>query len=201
MKSRDFPQSVGTIREHTMSETAVCVWITGLAGSGKTSLAELVVRNGRASGAEIVWLDGDLIRDFMGARNPASYSQEGRKKLALLYGELCCFFLTRGFSVVISTIAMHPGVSEWNRENIPGYFEIFLSVPAATLRDRDQNGIYSGMSDVVGVDIDATYPESPDLTVELGALGGSVNMPELEEVASKVLDKSGIRAGDLLPRK
>ena len=196
-----FPHSRCKMGEQTVSVRAVCVWITGLAGSGKTTLAEVIVRNGRASGAEIVWLDGDLIRDFMGARNSASYSQEGRKKLALLYGELCCFFLARGFSVVISTIAMHPGVSEWNRHNIPGYFEVFLSVPTATLRDRDKNGFYAGMSDVVGVDIDATYPESPDLTVELGALGGSVNMPELEEVASKVLDKSGIRAGDLLPRK
>jgi adenylylsulfate kinase len=176
----------------------VCVWITGLAGSGKTTLAEVIVRDGRAAGEEIVWLDGDLIRNFIGARSPASYTQEGRKKLSLLYGELCSFFLDRGFSIVMSTIAMHPGVSKWNRENIPGYFEVFLSVPAATLHDRDKNGLYSGMSNVVGVDIDATFPESPDLTVEMGTSGGSVNALELGAVASNVLDKSGMRAGSYL---
>jgi len=178
-----------------VSKTPVCVWITGLAGSGKTTLAEVVVREGRASGEEIVWLDGDLVRDFLGARNAASYAQEGRKNLSRLYGELCAFFVGRGFSIVMSTVSMHPGVSEWNRKNISGYFEVFLSVPAATLIDRNKNGMYSGMADVVGVDIDARLPESPDLTIEVGTSGGSVNMLELEAAASRVLDKSGMREG------
>ena len=179
-----------------MSVVPVCVWITGLAGSGKTTLAEVIVREVRASGEEIVWLDGDLIRDFMGARNAASYTQEGRKKLSRLYGELCSFFVDRGFSIVMSTVSMHPGVSEWNRENIPGYFEVFLSVPAATLIDRNKNDMYSGMSDVVGVNIEARVPESPDLTVEVGTSGGSVDALELGAAAHKVLNKSGMRAGN-----
>jgi len=178
-----------------VSVRPVCIWITGLAGSGKSTLAEVIVRDGRAAGEDIVWLDGDLIRDFMGARNPASYAQAGRKKLSLLYGELCCFFLDRGFSTVMSTVSMHRGVSEWNRENIPGYFEVFLSVPASTLLDRNKNGMYSGMSDVVGVDIDATVPESPDLTLEVGASGGSANALELAVASRKVLEKSGMRGG------
>jgi len=179
-----------------VSVRPVCVWITGLAGSGKTTLAEVIVRDSRAFGEEIVWLDGDLIRDFMGARSAASYTQEGRKKLSRLYGELCSFFVNRGFSIVMSTVSMHPGVSEWNRENIPGYFEVFLSVPAATLLDRNKNDMYSGMSDVVGVDIDPKVPESPDLTLEVGASGGSVDALELGAAAHKVLNKSGMRAGN-----
>lgn len=96
---------------------------------------------------------------------------------------------------MMSTVSMHRGVSEWNRENIPGYFEVFLSVPASTLLDRNKNGMYSGMSDVVGVDIDATVPESPDLTLEVGASGGSANALELAVASRKVLEKSGMRGG------
>lgn len=174
------------------SEGAVCVWITGLSGSGKTSLAESLVREGRASGAEIVWLDGDLIRDFMGARSPESYSLEGRKRLARLYGELCLFFLSRGFSTVISTIAMHEGVSEWNRENLPGYFEVFIEVPPEKLLGRNNNGLYSGVSNVVGVDLEAKFPQQPDLTVHLNSLGETRNLAELRLLAREILAKSGL---------
>lgn len=174
------------------SKAPVCVWITGLSGSGKTSLAEFLVREGRASGGEIVWLDGDLIRDFMGARSPESYSLEGRKKLARLYGELCLFFLSRGFSTVISTIAMHEGVSEWNRENLPGYFEVFLKVPTEKLRGRNDNGLYSGVPNVVGVDLEPKFPQKPDLTVELGTFAESRNHGELRVVASEIFARSGL---------
>ena len=178
-----------------MGELPACIWITGLAGSGKTTLAEVVVSEGRACGEEIVWLDGDLIRDFMGARTAASYTQEGRKKLSRMYGELCSFFVRRGFSVVISTVSMHPGVSEWNRKNIPGYFEVFLSVPATTLLRRNKNNMYSGLTDVVGLDIAAKFPKFPDLTVQIGTSGESVNAIELAVAASKVLERTGIKAG------
>ncbi len=67
-------------------------------------------------------------------------------------------------------------VQRWNRENIPGYREIYLRVPIDELRRRDSKGIYVGdwrgdTHDVVGLDVPAEAPEAPDLVLDnYGAL-------------------------------
>jgi adenylylsulfate kinase len=62
---------------------------------------------------------------------------------------------------------MFHDVRRWNRQNIPGYQEIFLSVPIGELQRRDSKGLYrSNAKNVVGGDLAAELPESPDLTVE-----------------------------------
>jgi nitroreductase len=67
-------------------------------------------------------------------------------------------------------------VQRWNRENIPGYREIYLRVPIDELRRRDSKGIYAGAQrgdarNVVGLDVPAEAPEAPDLVLDnYGAL-------------------------------
>jgi adenylylsulfate kinase len=166
------------------------VWITGLSGSGKTTLANEVVEQFREATLPVVKLDGDELREIFGAvdQKAENYSRDKRLELALRYSRLCRSISAQGFIVVISTISLFKSVHEWNRENLQGYFEVFLDVPVEELRRRDPKEVYdryfSGeLCNVAGMDIPVDYPETPDLVYSSYA-----ELP-LELLAEKVVSQ------------
>lgn len=77
----------------------------------------------------------------------------------------------QGVIVVVGTIALFKEIHAWNRENIPGYFEVFLDVPLTVLRERDPKDLYKKfdqgfITDVAGLDIPVDFPKNPDLNIE-----------------------------------
>ncbi|TDR73533.1 adenylyl-sulfate kinase [Paludibacterium purpuratum] len=149
------------------------IWITGLSGAGKTTLALAVSEALRAEGHPVVMLDGDELRDLLGAASVtrANHGREGRLALALKYARLCRMIADQGCTVVIATISLFQEVHAWNREHLPGYFEVYLKVPETELRRRDPKGIYrrfdaGEICDVAGLDLPVDEPQSPDWTAE-----------------------------------
>ena len=149
------------------------MWIIGLSGAGKSSLARLVTSRIRKCGDPTILLDGDELRDILTAAdaNVNNHCREARLSLAMQYAHLCRVLASQGFTVVIATISLFREVHKWNRENLPGYFEAYLRVPLEELRRRDPKGIYrrydSGqMVNVAGLDLPIDEPEVPDWTAE-----------------------------------
>lgn len=146
------------------------IWITGLSGAGKSTLAAPVAASLRSMGEQVVLLDGDELRAVFGASAAVAQSHEraARLDLALRYSRLCRMLSMQGLTVVIATISLFREVQDWNRQNLPGYVEIFLDVPLDELRRRDPKGIYrrydaGEISDVSGLDVAVDYPIAPDL--------------------------------------
>ncbi len=84
---------------------------------------------------------------------------------------LCRLLSAQGADVVCATISLFHQVQRWNRENIPGYREIYLRVPLDELHRRDSKGIYlaaqrGAVQQVVGLDVPAEAPETPDLVLD-----------------------------------
>ena len=124
-------------------------------------------------GKAVIMLDGDELREVFGASvvNSLSHAREGRLALALQYSKLCQLLASQGFIVVIATISMFREVHQWNRANLPGYFEVYLNVPIDELRRRDPKGIYSQydagkLTNVAGLDLAVDAPEMPDLSLK-----------------------------------
>lgn len=154
-----------------MKSPMVC-WITGLSGAGKSTLANEVTARLRASGKTVVMLDGDDLREVFGAvaANAENHGREGRLALAMQYAHLCRVIASQGLTVVIATISLFREVHAWNRENLPGYFEVYLKVPMEELRRRDPKGIYrrfdaGELTDVAGLDLPIDEPEAADWVV------------------------------------
>jgi adenylylsulfate kinase-like enzyme len=149
------------------------IWITGLSGAGKSSLATALTGRLRALGQTVVMLDGDELREVFGAvaANAQNHSREGRLALAMQYARLCRVLADQGLTVVIATISLFKEVHAWNRENLPGYFEVYLKVPMQELRRRDPKGIYrrfddGALANVAGLDLPIDEPKAADLILE-----------------------------------
>ena len=87
------------------------------------------------------------------------------------YAHLCRVIASQGLTVVIATISLFREVHDWNRANLPGYFEVYLQVPLDELRRRDPKGIYrrfdaGELANVAGLDLPIDEPKAADWVVE-----------------------------------
>lgn len=137
-------------------------WLTGLSGAGKTTIGRLWYEELKRTGEAAVFLDGDELRQVFGGR--MGYTFEDRRKAAMNYARLCALLSKQGLTVVCCTISMFDSVRAWNRENIPGYVEVYIKASMETLRRRDQKGLYStGAQNVAGIAFQVELPQMPDL--------------------------------------
>jgi adenylylsulfate kinase len=140
--------------------TGQVIWITGLPGSGKTTLAVELVKSLRKHLANVVHLDGDSLRQVLSNHD---YSIEGRKALALQYSGLAKLLAEQGQIVIVSTVSLFHDVHDWNRAHFPRYVEVWLQPSQDSLMQRDQKGLYTrnSSSDVVGRGIAPEFPRQP----------------------------------------
>ena len=148
------------------------VWLSGVSGAGKTTIAEAISARLKPSLPELVLVDGDAIRDLVGAglgyHEAARIEQIGRiQRLArLLSGQ--------GLVVLVAALYANRELLAWNRASLPGYFEVHVDAPMDLVRARDVKGLYakadSGtMKHVVGLDVPWHPPQAPDLVIDAAA--------------------------------
>lgn len=149
------------------------IWIIGLSGAGKTTLANELVERLRKDNLKVVLLDGDIIRNLF--KNDVDHSIEGRRRNAERLSFLSKFLAYEGIHVVAAVLSIFPEWQDWNRENIPGYTEIYLKVSLDTLLRREIKNLYGAalkgeIKNVVGIDIPFPEPVKSDLVInnELG---------------------------------
>ena len=140
-------------------------WLTGLSGAGKTTIGRLWYEDLRRRGVPAVFLDGDELRQVFG--DDLGFTESDRRKSAMRNARLCALLSRQGLTAVCCTISMFDSVREWNRANIPGYYEVFIQASMDTLRRRDQKGLYSQkIENVAGVGLQVEMPKHPDLILD-----------------------------------
>ncbi|MDD2892316.1 MAG: adenylyl-sulfate kinase [Halothiobacillaceae bacterium] len=144
------------------------VWIIGLSGAGKTTLANEVVAQVRQIRRNVVLLDGDVVREMFG--NDLGHSMEDRRINAQRICQLGKFLENQGIDVVCAILSLFPENREWNRQNLKKYYEVFIDAPLVDLVQRDPKGLYGRYNkgeirNVAGLDIEFPRPENADLTI------------------------------------
>jgi adenylylsulfate kinase len=136
------------------------IWITGLPGSGKTTLAQSLQRIMDESGRPTILLDGDQLRDALGVIG--NYSFEERKALSEKYQKIGKLIYLQGYSVIFSVVAMFDEIRDSNRRIFNDYVEIFLDVKRdLRIQVRPQLQNESIMENVDSSDYE--FPKRPDL--------------------------------------
>lgn len=144
-------------------------WVTGLAGSGKSTLGRGLWQRLRESGRAAIFLDGDMLREVFG--DDLGYSLEDRRKSAMRNSRLCRLLSDQGLDVVCATISMFHSCRVWNRTHIRNYVEVFVKAPREVLFARDQKQLYSmalrgDIGNVMGMDLSIEEPEQPDIVLD-----------------------------------
>lgn len=145
---------------------AFLLWITGLAGSGKTTIARKVYSSIKKKHSNSVFLDGDDFRAIM--QDELGFHLEDRKKNAWRIARLCSFLTSQGINVVCSTMSLYKEIHGYNRKFNKKYFEVFIDVDMNELIKRDKKGLYSlaikgSIKNVTGIDLPFDKPENADL--------------------------------------
>jgi adenylylsulfate kinase-like enzyme len=165
-----------------------------MSGAGKSAIGEAVYEKLKARRPNIVFLDGDGVREIMG--DDLGHTLDDRRANAERICRMGKYFHEQGIDVVCAILSIFPETREWNREQIDDYVEVYIDTPFEILVERDSKGLYKKalageIHDVVGVDIEFPVPTNPDLIIKNGA-----PLRPLQELADEIihhLDKRGIQ--------
>lgn len=144
------------------------VWIIGLSGAGKTTLANEVIALARRVQRNVVLIDGDMVREIFG--NDLGHTMEDRLVNAWRICQLGKLLDDQGIHVVCAILSLFPETRTWNREHLSSYYEVFIDTPIQDLVRRDAKGIYHRFSsgairDVAGMDLKFPRPDNADLII------------------------------------
>ena len=157
------------------------IWMTGLSGSGKSTIAKEVERKLFSKDFNVFILDGDNLR--MGLNRGLSFSPEDRTENIRRTAEVAKLFTDAGFIVIVSLISPYRSERKKARDIRPEYFrEIYVKSSLEECIKRDVKGLYakairSEIKDFTGISAPYEEPLSPDLTVDT----------EQEEIEESVL--------------
>ena len=131
-----------------------------MSGAGKTTLAKALMP---LMPHPRLLLDGDEMRNALELL-AGGYDQESRLKLALTYARLCLLASEQGQNVICATISMFHEVHNWNRANLPNYYEVFLDPPEELIKKRDYKRVYTRLNEpVMGQSLAPQFPLTPDM--------------------------------------
>jgi adenylyl-sulfate kinase len=147
---------------------AVCLWMTGLPGSGKSTLSSLLLGRLRLKGMRAYGLDGDVLR--LGLNQDLGFSDADRSENIRRTAEVARLMVDAGLIVVVSLISPFRSDRQFARSRFgPDRFcEIFVDAPLAVCEQRDPKGLYAKarrgeLARMTGVDSRYEPPEQPDL--------------------------------------
>jgi bifunctional enzyme CysN/CysC len=159
------------VRAAQKQQTPRCVWFTGLSGSGKSTIANLVERGLVAKGQHTYLLDGDNVRH--GLNRDLGFTDADRVENLRRVAEVAKLMVDAGLVVLVSFIAPFAREREMARSLFaPGEFlEVFVDTPVAVCEARDPKGLYakarSGkIPNFTGVNAPYERPASPDLRID-----------------------------------
>ena len=146
----------------------VVVWLTGLSGSGKSTVAEEFERKLLALGRPVWVLDGDKVRE--GLCSDLSFSPEHRKENIRRVAEVARLFANAGLVCVVAFISLYRADRARARSLLPAgrFIEVYLSTPLEVCERRDPKGLYAKaraglVKDFTGI----TAPYEPPMDPEL----------------------------------
>jgi bifunctional enzyme CysN/CysC len=152
-------------------QTPAVLWFTGLSGSGKSTIANLVEKKLHASGKHTFLLDGDNVRH--GLNKDLGFTEADRIENIRRVGEVAKLMTDAGLIVLTAFISPFRAEREMVRAMLPEgeFIEVFVDTPLEEAERRDVKGLYkkarSGqLKNFTGIDSPYEAPERPEIRID-----------------------------------
>jgi len=174
------------VRESLLGQKGCVIWLTGLSGSGKSSIANQLEVRLHSMGKSVYILDGDNVRH--GLNSDLGFSDEERVENIRRIGEVAALFADAAIITIVSFISPFRKDRDMARKKVPAgrFFEVFVNASLNLCEERDPKGLYKKarrgeIPDFTGINSPYETPISHELEVDTGALS-------IEESADKIID-------------
>lgn len=175
-----------TLREGQLGQRAVTVWMTGLSGSGKSTVANALEKKLFSMGRHTMLLDGDNVR--MGLNKNLGFGQQDRIENIRRIAEVAKLMNDAGLIVLTSFISPYTR-DRRDAKRIIGdsFIEVYISTPLEECERRDVKGLYQAaregkIADFTGITSPYEAPENPDITID-------TSQHDLEECVDIIIQK------------
>jgi adenylylsulfate kinase len=159
-----------TDRESLLRQRGCAVWLTGLSGSGKSTIARALEKRLHDQGCLTYVLDGDNVRN--GLNSDLGFSAGDRQENIRRIGEVAALFVDAGLIVIVSFISPFRIDRERVRQRVSRdrFVEVFVDAPLAVCERRDPKGLYGRarageIPEFTGISSPYEKPESADLVL------------------------------------
>ncbi len=172
-------------REKLLKQKGLVIWLTGLSGSGKSSIArkleEILINSGRLAYV----LDGDNVRH--GLNSDLGFSDADRNENIRRIGEVAALFFDAGVIVITAFISPFRKDRDLARSKVPTgrFIEVFVDAPLSVCEERDPKGLYKKarekeIGNFTGIGSDYEPPLKPEIKVQ-------TDKTTVEESVKKIL--------------
>jgi 3'-phosphoadenosine 5'-phosphosulfate synthase len=186
-------------RYAAMNQKGVTLWMTGLSGSGKSTIAslleeQLVLQHGKS----VYRLDGDNIRT--GLNRDLGFSKADRAESVRRVGELACLFADAGTITIVSLVSPYredrDAVRKRHKDQNIHFMEVFMDVPLTVVQERDPKGLYKKVAagelkGFTGVDDPYEAPEHAEINMK----NYEMTVQESVDMIMRELKRAGILVG------
>ncbi len=173
-------------RAELKGQTPAVLWLTGLSGAGKSTIADLVEKQLLAFGRHTMLLDGDNVRH--GLNRDLGFTDADRVENVRRVGEVAKLMAEAGLIVICSFISPFRAERRMVRElaGPTAFLEIYVDTPIEECIRRDPKGLYAkakagGIEHFTGLDSPYEAPEAPELRV--------TTVGTAEEAATQIIDE------------
>jgi adenylyl-sulfate kinase len=182
-----------TAAKSFVSHEGFTLWMTGLSGAGKTTIAKALEPILRQRGLRFERLDGDTVRE--GLTRDLGFSKEDRDKNIERVTFVAKLLTRNGVGVVASFISPYREARAQVRAETTNFIEVFVNAPLEVCAKRDVKGMYAKafrgeIANFTGVSDPYEAPENPEIVVH-------TDQETLEESVAKIV--AYLEARGLIP--
>ncbi|RYD43572.1 MAG: sulfate adenylyltransferase subunit CysN [Sphingomonadales bacterium] len=175
------------MRANLKNQKPALLWFTGLSGSGKSTIANLVEKRLHRMNRHSFLLDGDNVRH--GLNRDLGFTEADRIENIRRVGEVAKLMTDAGLIVITAFISPFRVEREMVRSMLPEgeFIEVFIDTPLAEAEKRDVKGLYKKaragqLKNFTGIDSPYQAPENPEIRIDTTAMTP-------EEAADLIIDR------------
>ena len=164
-------------------QTGFTLWFTGLSGTGKSTIANILEKELKKSGLKVETLDGDIVRTHLS--KGLGFSKEDRDTNIKRIGYVASLLSRNGVIAIGAAISPYRKIRNEVREIHENFIEIYAKCPLEELEERDVKGLYKKarageIPQFTGISDPYEEPMDPEIMVE-------TDKEKPEESANKII--------------